>query len=66
MTVYPEADKFGKQRKYADSIRVLFVCVLGESEIAENKVTLKNMKTGEQKTMEREQVYKEIKKNSSS
>jgi histidyl-tRNA synthetase len=51
VTVYPEADKFGKQMKYADSIGVPYVCVLGESEIAEGKVTVKNMKTGEQETV---------------
>ncbi|HEX6279468.1 MAG TPA: histidine--tRNA ligase [Pyrinomonadaceae bacterium] len=53
VTVYPEPDKLGKQIKYADSIRVPYVCVLGESEIAEGKVTIKNMKTGEQETVER-------------
>lgn len=51
VTVYPEPDKFGKQMKYADSINVPYVCVFGESEIAENKVTIKNMKTGEQTTV---------------
>ncbi|HLM61427.1 MAG TPA: histidine--tRNA ligase, partial [Pyrinomonadaceae bacterium] len=40
--VYPEVDKLGKQFKYAGQINVPFVCVLGESELAENKVTLKN------------------------
>ncbi|HQZ82982.1 MAG TPA: histidine--tRNA ligase [Pyrinomonadaceae bacterium] len=48
VSLYPEADKLGKQMKYADAIRVPFVCVLGENEIAEGKVTLKNMRTGEQ------------------
>src|SRR4029078_12102626 len=66
VTVYPEADKFGKQMKYADSIRVPYVCVLGESEFVENRVTLKDMKTGVQKTIERGQLYGEIKKISSS
>ncbi|MCC6452477.1 MAG: ATP phosphoribosyltransferase regulatory subunit, partial [Acidobacteria bacterium] len=56
VTVYPEADKLGKQIKYADSIRVPFVCVLGESEIAEGKVTLKNMRTGEQQTCDRNKI----------
>ena len=60
--VYPEADKLGKQFKYADSIKVPFVCVLGESELAENKVTLKNLKTGAQETIARDEVSKEIKK----
>jgi histidyl-tRNA synthetase len=51
--VYPEADKLGKQFKYAGQINVSFVCVLGETELAENKVTLKNMQTGEQQTVSR-------------
>jgi histidyl-tRNA synthetase len=51
VTVYPEVDKLGKQIKYADSIGVPWVCVLGESEIAERKVTLKNMRSGEQHTI---------------
>jgi len=54
--LYPEADKLGKQIKYADSVGVPFVCVLGESEKAEGKVTLKNMKSGAQETVERKQV----------
>ena len=58
--VYPEADKLGKQVKYADSIKVPFVCVLGESEIAENKITVKNMKTGEQQAVDRDRVAEMI------
>ena len=54
--VYPEPDKLGKQLKYADSIKVPFVCVLGEREIAENNVTVKNMENGEQQTIEREKA----------
>ncbi len=61
VTVYPEADKLGKQLKYADSIKVPYVCVLGESELAENKVTLKNMASGEQKIMTRDKIAEEIK-----
>jgi len=56
VTLYPEADKLGKQFKYADQIKVPFVCILGESEIAENIVTLKNMKSGDQTTVSREAV----------
>lgn len=48
VTVYPEADKFGKQMKYADSLKVPYVCILGESEIAAGKVKLKNMKSGDE------------------
>ncbi|MBA4123353.1 MAG: histidine--tRNA ligase [Acidobacteria bacterium] len=59
--VYPEADKLGKQFKYAAQINVPFVCILGESELAENKVTLKNMETGEQETIEREEAAARVK-----
>lgn len=46
VTVYPEADKLGKQFKYADSIGIPFVCVQGDEELAAGKVKLKNMNTG--------------------
>ncbi|MEJ7622501.1 MAG: histidine--tRNA ligase [Pyrinomonadaceae bacterium] len=48
VTVYPEPDKLGKQMKYADAIKVPFVCVLGENEVAAGKVTLKDLTSGEQ------------------
>jgi histidyl-tRNA synthetase len=59
--VYPEADKMGKQFKYAGQINVPYVCVIGESELAENKVSLKNMVTGEQEVVAREEVAGKIK-----
>jgi len=49
VTVYPEADKLGKQIKYADAINVPFVCILGESEMAAGKVKMKDMRSGEEK-----------------
>lgn len=48
VTVYPEPDKLGKQFKYADSINVPFVCVLGDEEKADGNVKLKNMVTGDE------------------
>ncbi len=59
--VYPEADKLGKQFKYADSIKIPFVCVLGDAELAENKVTLKNMRTGKQEMIRQEDILSKIK-----
>lgn len=59
--VYPETDKLGKQFKYAGQIGVPFVCVIGESELTENKVTLKNMQTGTQETLERTSIAEKIK-----
>ena len=61
--VYPEPDKLGKQFKYADSLKIPFVCVLGETEQAENKVTLKNLQTGEQETIKRSRASEKIKTN---
>jgi len=61
VVTYPEADKLGKQFKYASQINVPWVCVLGESELAVNKVTLKNMQTGEQETIVRNEVAGRIK-----
>jgi histidyl-tRNA synthetase len=53
VTVYPEPDKLGKQLKYADAIKVPFACIIGESEIAEGKVTIKNMRSGDQESVDR-------------
>jgi histidyl-tRNA synthetase len=61
VTLYPEADKLGKQLKYADSIKVAWVCVLGESEIAQGKVALKDMKTGEQATLAVGEIAERVK-----
>ncbi len=59
--VYPEADKLGKQFKYAGQINVPFVCILGENELAENKVAVKNMATGEQEIVDRKAVGEKVK-----
>lgn len=62
VTMYPEPDKFGKQIKYADSIRVPWVCVLGDSELADSTVTVKNMRTGDQQTIARDRAASAIQK----
>ena len=49
--VYPEADKPGKQFKYASSRHVPFVAVLGDDERARGAVSLKDLRTGEQQEM---------------
>jgi histidyl-tRNA synthetase len=59
--LYPEADKLGKQFKYAAAIDVRFVAILGDEERASGKVALKNMDTGEQHTVEIETVAERIK-----
>jgi histidyl-tRNA synthetase len=59
--VYPQTDKLGKQFKYADQIDVKYVCVLGDNELAENTVQVKNMKTGEQENVARDKVAEKVK-----
>jgi histidyl-tRNA synthetase len=48
---YPEASKLGKQFKFADRIDVDYVIVVGPDEIANNLVTIKNLKSGDQNTI---------------
>ncbi len=46
-----ENDKLDKQLKYADKKGIPFVAIIGPEEVKENTVTLKNLKTKEQKTI---------------
>lgn len=46
--MYPDAVKMKKQMSYANAKQIAFVAIAGENEIKENKITLKNMETGEQ------------------
>ena len=46
--IYPDAAKMKKQMSYANAKQIPYVVLAGESEIAQGKVTLKNMETGEQ------------------
>jgi len=47
--IYPEPAKMKKQMSYADNKKIPFVAIVGETEMNEGKVMLKNMKTGEQR-----------------
>lgn len=49
--IYPESAKMKKQMSYADSNKIPYVAIVGENEINENKITLKNMISGEQKML---------------
>ncbi len=46
--VFPDAAKLKKQMNYANDKQIKFVALIGENEIKENKVSLKNMESGEQ------------------
>ena len=54
--LYPDSAKMKKQMSYANAKNVPFVAIIGESELAEGKVTLKNMTTGEQKLVDKEEL----------
>jgi histidyl-tRNA synthetase len=51
--VYPEADKLGKQFKYASSRSVPFVAIVGDDERSRGEVAVKDLRTGEQKSVPR-------------
>ena len=59
--VYLEDKKIKAKFKYADRLKIPYVIVVGEDEIANNVVTLKNMQTGEQETLTIEEAIKKIK-----
>jgi histidyl-tRNA synthetase len=54
--IYPEADKVGKQFKYASEHGIPFVTVVGDEERARGEVAIKNMRTGEQRSVKRDAV----------
>ena len=54
--LYPDATKMKKQMAYANSKAVAYVAMTGETEISENKINLKNMTTGDQKSVTLEEL----------
>ena len=59
--VYADSAKMKKQMSYANALNIPFVALAGENEIAEGKVTLKNMNTGEQSLVTPEELISIIK-----
>ena len=59
--IYPEPAKMKKQMSYADNKKIPFVAIVGETEMNEGKVMLKNMKSGEQILATLEEVIERIK-----
>lgn len=53
--IFPEAAKMKKQMSYADSNKIPYVAIVGENEINEHKITLKDMTSGEQKSLSLEE-----------
>ncbi len=49
--LYPSSDKMKKQMGYANNHNIPYVAIIGESEMQENTIAVKNMSSGEQKSM---------------
>ena len=56
--IYPEPAKMKKQMTYADAIGVAYVAIVGSDEMAQHKVMLKNMATGEQQLVSLDELQK--------
>jgi histidyl-tRNA synthetase len=52
--VYPDADKLGKQFKYASSRNVPVVVILGDDERAKGEVAIKDLRSGDQRAVPRD------------
>lgn len=50
--IYPDAAKMKKQMDYANRRSIPYVVIIGETELTEQKATIKNMITGEQKSVD--------------
>jgi len=53
--------KMGSSINYADSLGVPYVGIIGEDELKENSITIKNLKTRVQKKIKIDEVYKYLK-----
>lgn len=60
--IYFDDKKMKAKFKYADKLKIPYVIVIGEDEINSEKVTLKNMETGEQQQLEIKEVITKLKK----
>ncbi len=60
--IYPGENKLKKQMEYANKIKAPAVILYGENEIKSEKLTLKNLKSGNEKSIKLEELVNEIKK----
>ena len=59
--IFPDSTKMKKQMSYANAKQIPFVALAGENEIAEGKLTFKNMESGEQSLVTIDEIIKTIK-----
>ena len=59
--MYPDAAKLGKQFQHADKRGIPFAVMAGDQEMAGDRFTLKDLATGEQKSVDLEKLTSELK-----
>lgn len=59
--LYPDASKMKKQMAFANSEAVPYVAIIGEEELASGKVTLKDMASGEQQSLDEAELIETLK-----
>ena len=58
--IYPDKAKMKKQMSYANAKNIPFVVIVGENEMQEGKMMLKNMETGEQRLVTIDELIQTI------
>lgn len=58
--LYPDSGRMGKQMGYADKRNIPFTILAGEAEMTENSYTLKDMQSGEQRSVDFETLKSEL------
>ena len=58
--LYPDSAKMKKQMNYANDRNFPFVAIVGESEMEQGTITLKNMATGEQQSLTCDQLIEKF------
>jgi histidyl-tRNA synthetase len=56
--IFPDKSKMGKQMTWANNKKIPFVAIVGENEMAEGKINLKNMLSGEQQLVDAKELIK--------
>lgn len=59
--IYPSAEKIKKQMEYANKKQIPFVILIGDSEVAQEKVILKNMQSGDQQLLSLAELIEALK-----
>ena len=59
--IYPEAGKMKKQMEYANRRNIPYVAIIGSNELAEGKITLKDMRNGSQTSVSADSIAEHIK-----